>query len=74
VPSGDCLELRVEDDGVGLRHDWRPETSAGLGLRVTRERLEGLYPNIERPLEIRRRTPDGTEVIMRVPARVAEVV
>lgn len=72
--SGDCLILRVEDDGVGLRRDWRLETSAGLGLRVTRERLEGLYPNIDRPLEIRRRTPDGTEVIMRVPARVAEVI
>lgn len=72
--SGDCLELRVEDDGVGLRHDWQPETSKGLGLRVTRERLEGLYPNIEHPLEIRRRTPDGTAVIMRVPAHVAEVV
>ncbi len=70
--SGDCLELRVEDDGVGMRHDWRPETSKGLGIRVTRERLEGLYPDIERPFEIRRRLPEGTEVIMRVQARTAE--
>lgn len=71
--SGECLELRVEDDGEGLRHSWRPETCMGMGLRVTRERLEGLYPDIERPFEIRRRVPDGTEVIMRVQARAAKV-
>lgn len=71
--AGDCLELRVEDDGVGLHNGWRPKDSKGLGLRVTRDRLEGLYPGIERSFEIQRGSPDGTEVIMRVPARVAEV-
>lgn len=70
---GGCVELRVEDDGVGLPQGWQMEASKGLGLRVTRERLEGLYPNIAYPLEVRRRTPGGTEVIMRMPSRTAEV-
>lgn len=70
--SGDCLELRIEDNGEGLRKDWQPEISKGVGLRVTCERLKGLYPNIENPLAIRRRTPYGTEVVMRVPAHEAE--
>ena len=64
-----CLEVRVEDDGVGLPLDWTIDNVEGLGLRVTRERLAGLYPSVAAPFEIRRRAAQGTEVIMRVPLR-----
>lgn len=70
--SGDCLELRVIDDGRGLPHNWQTETARGLGLRVTRERLEGLYPDVANPFEIRPGPVRGTEVIMRVPMRGSE--
>jgi two-component sensor histidine kinase len=39
----DHLEIKVVDDGVGLPATWRMEACTGLGLRVTRERLEMLY-------------------------------
>ena len=36
------LEIRVQDDGVGLPPGWQLETSAGLGLSVTRERIDSI--------------------------------
>lgn len=66
--SGDELHIRVEDDGVGLPPDWRIEMSAGLGLRVTRERLEALYPAYGgKHFTIARRQHGGTEVVIRIP-------
>ena len=38
-------QIRVLDDGVGLPAGWTLETSSGLGLSVTRERVAGLYPD-----------------------------
>jgi len=66
---GDVVEILVQDDGVGLPPRWQPGTSKGLGVRVTRERLVGLYPGIADTFEIRNRASGGTEVIMRVPRR-----
>jgi two-component sensor histidine kinase len=65
------LEIHVEDDGVGLPRDWDIENVKGLGVRVTRERLTGLYPEIANPFEIRNRATGGVVVIMRVPLRIA---
>ncbi len=69
---GESVEIRVQDDGVGLPPGWKPEMVKGLGLRVTRERLTGLYPDVDKPFEIRSRSSGGTEVIMRVPVRKTE--
>lgn len=61
------VELRVQDDGVGLPPDWQMATTKGLGVTVTRERLAGLYPEALHYFDIRRRDGGGTEVILRVP-------
>ena len=67
---GDTLEIRVQDDGVGLPPNWTLETSAGLGLAVTRERIAVLHPNGESRFSVRRRKNGGTEVEILLPLRV----
>lgn len=64
------LQIRVLDDGVGLPPGWSLETSAGLGLSLTRDRLAGLYPNGTGRLEVRRRAEGGTEVELTLPLGV----
>jgi two-component system LytT family sensor kinase len=61
------LEIRVQDDGVGLPPGWQMETSAGLGLSVTRERIAGLHPNGASHFAVRRRASGGTEVEISLP-------
>ena len=65
---GAQLQIQVRDDGVGLPTNWRKETSAGLGIRVTCERLAALYPDLgEQALTIQPRPGGGTEVAICVP-------
>jgi two-component system LytT family sensor kinase len=49
---------------------WLLETSAGLGLSVTQERIAGLYPGGESYFAIRRRAGGGTEVEISFPLRL----
>jgi len=68
APVAGELLVKVEDDGVGLPKDWRLEDAQGVGLRVTRERLQTLYSTGSRPrLSIRRRAGGGTQVEVRLP-------
>jgi len=65
---GDQLHIHVLDNGVGLPRNWQMEKSPGLGVRVTRERLEALYPECgEDCFTIRRRKSGGTEVAIQIP-------
>jgi two-component system, LytTR family, sensor kinase len=65
---GDQLHIQVLDNGVGVPRNWRMENASGLGLRVTRERLEALYPECaEDCFTIRRRETGGTEVAIHLP-------
>lgn len=41
--AGEMLELLVEDSGVGLPATWRDGAHDGVGLSVTRARLQGIY-------------------------------
>lgn len=66
----DRIEIRVEDDGVGLPPEWTVERSSGLGLSVTRERIAGLYPNGASHFAILRRAGGGTEVEILLPLRL----
>jgi two-component system, LytTR family, sensor kinase len=68
----DRLEIRVTDDGVGLPPGWTIETSAGLGLSVTRERVMGLHPDGGSRFAIRR-LHQGTEALIVVPLRFDSV-
>ena len=65
----DRLEISVRDDGVGLPPGWRLESSAGLGLSVTRERVKSLYPNGESSFAVRP-LKNGVEVDIFLPLRV----
>ena len=66
--AGDFLQIDVVDDGVGLPPNWRMDACAGLGVRVTRERLEALYSGAGGDnFTIRRRKGGGTEVTIRIP-------
>ena len=61
------LRIEVVDDGVGLPGNWRSDSASGLGLRVTRERLEALYPSTTDRFAISRRSGGGTEVVIHIP-------
>jgi hypothetical protein len=67
----DRLEIRVADDGVGLPSGWMLETSSGMGLSVTRERILGLYPDGDGSFSVRPRSGGGTEVEISLPLRFA---
>jgi two-component system LytT family sensor kinase len=66
------LEILVADDGVGFPAGWTLETSSGMGLSVTRERILGLYPGGNSSFSVRARSGGGTEVEISLPLRFAE--
>lgn len=65
------LVLRVEDDGAGLPQGWTLEHSAGLGLSVTRERVEALYGD-EAAISVLRRPGGGTVVELKLPLKTGD--
>jgi two-component sensor histidine kinase len=70
---GNQLQIHVLDNGVGVPRNWRMENARGLGLKVTRERLEALYPECgEDCFTIRRREAGGTEVAIHIPLHSSE--
>lgn len=69
-PLGERLEIRVQDDGVGLPLGWRLEEAEGLGLSITRQRIAGLHPNGTSRFAVRSRAEGGTEVEVSLPLRL----
>jgi two-component system, LytTR family, sensor kinase len=65
------VEIRVADDGVGLPPGWTLETSSGMGLSATRERIVGLHPHGNTRFSVRPRSGGGTEVEIWLPLRFA---
>ena len=65
------VDIRVTDDGVGLPPGWTLETSCGMGLSVTRERIVGLHPDGNSRFSVRPRSGGGTEVEISLPLRFA---
>jgi two-component system LytT family sensor kinase len=63
------VEIRIVDDGVGLPPGWKLESSPGLGLSITRERLAGLNPDGCYRFAVMRRVGGGTEVEISLPLR-----
>ena len=69
-PLGERLEIRVQDDGVGLPPGWKIEQQEGLGLSITRQRIAGLHPNGTSRFAVRNRMEGGTEVEVSLPLRL----
>jgi sensor histidine kinase YesM len=69
-PLGERLEIRVQDDGIGLPLGWRLEESEGLGLSITRQRIAGLHPNGMSRFVVKNRMEGGTEVEVSLPLRL----
>jgi signal transduction histidine kinase len=67
---GGTLELTVRDDGTGLPPAW--DAGAGLGLRLTRERLAGFHPDGATSLAIDNVSGGGVQVTLRLPLRTME--
>jgi two-component system, LytTR family, sensor kinase len=64
------LEVRVLDDGVGLPRGWTLESSEGLGLSITRQRIEGLHPNGASSFAVKNREEGGAAVEVVLPLRL----
>jgi hypothetical protein len=69
--SGDCLQVRVQDNGPGLPAGWTLERHSGLGLRNTRARLEHLYGPGNYSFEVTKDGDRGTCVDVSLPYRIA---
>ena len=71
--AGHTLELRIEDDGVGLRDSGAASApdSSGVGLQNTRERLRHLYPG-DHHFTVRDRLGGGVEVVISIPLDASE--
>jgi len=67
--SGDQLEISVLDDGVGLPPGWNLDTSSGLGLSVTRERITALHNGFSH-FSVNNRAEGGTEVRILLPLKL----
>jgi two-component system, LytTR family, sensor kinase len=63
------LEIRVQDDGVGLPPGWSLDSCSGIGLSVTRQRVAGLHGEELGRFAVRRRLTGGTEVEISFPFR-----
>jgi two-component system LytT family sensor kinase len=68
--EADTVRIDVVGDGPGY-HEPRSATSPGVGLRNTRARLEGLYPDHHR-LEISTVGGQGTRVRLVLPYQMLE--
>lgn len=70
--AGGRLEIRVRDDGVGLPEGGLPDNRLGVGLSVTRERVESFRPAGTGRMMVRTRPEGGTEVTLSLPLRHAD--
>jgi len=64
-PQGDEIQITIADHGPGMHQEDRKE--AGHGLRNVDERLRKIYGEAY-GLEIRDNEPQGTVLVVRVPA------
>ena len=67
----DELALTIRDNGPGPSPEALASTSAGVGLRNTRRRLEALYPGAH-TFELVTAAGGGGEVRIRIPLALAE--
>ena len=68
---GDMVELRVEDDGVGLPPHWSLSTSRGIGLSATHARVQNFGAEGEAHMSVEAIAAGGTRVAITLPFRAA---
>ncbi len=66
---GEAVDIRVEDDGVGLPAGWRLETSNGLGLKATHARVLNASDTRTAAMTIGANPDGGTGVRISLPFR-----
>ena len=64
---GDTVELRVEDDGIGLPAGWTLATSTGIGLAATHARVINFCPHGESRMSVEPLAAGGTQVVISLP-------
>ena len=69
---GETLVLRVTDNGAGLQESGKRSGQTGMGLAITRDRLESLYAD-RQSLVLREVQTGGAEVRITLPFRRQEV-
>ena len=67
------LQIHVLDDGVGLPPGWSLESASGIGLSLTRDRIQGLYPGVGQ-LVVRPCAGGGTEALVTLPLAAASTI
>jgi signal transduction histidine kinase len=65
--EGGELRITIADDGVGLPEAEAPDRTTGLGLTITQQRLERLYPGHRPRLEIHNGRNAGVVVEIAIP-------
>ena len=65
--DGDKIELRVEDDGVGLPATWNFATSCGIGLTATHARVVNFCPDGASTMSVAPLAAGGTQVVISLP-------
>jgi len=68
IQAGDRLRMEVFDDGPGLSQDKSPTARGGVGLSITRARLQELFPNTHH-FEICNRPSGGALALVELPLR-----
>lgn len=63
------LQIRIYNDGPPLADGWDMETSAGIGLQNTRDRLDQLYGSKHR-FEVRNQGTNGVVATLEIPFRM----
>jgi signal transduction histidine kinase len=67
--TGEWLELRVCDDGIGLPAGWQLELNQGLGLANTSARLRHLF-GTDFKLDVHNREQGGVEALISIPLKI----
>jgi LytS/YehU family sensor histidine kinase len=68
----DTLVLRITDNGAGFNMSERPGSHQGMGLGITRGRLESLY-GLQQSLVVRNLPAGGVEARITMPFRAQTI-
>ena len=68
--DGESILIRVNDNGEGLKPDFKLEVNGGIGLNNIRKRIHNMYDD-KANFEIKNRNSGGVEASLEIPYRTA---